>query len=73
MLTKQQEELIVVYNQALALYKNRKFKEAKTLFQKGLELVPEDGPSLLYIDRCNGYIEDPPGDDWDGVYVMKTK
>ena len=73
MLTKQQEELVKHYNDGLALYKDRKFREAKAKFEEGLKCVAEDGPCLLYIDRCNEYIEHPPGDDWDGVYVMKTK
>jgi len=73
MLTKQQEALLPLYNQGLALYKDRKFKEAKDLFEKALHILPDDGPSKLYIERCEGYINDPPGEDWDGVYVMKTK
>ena len=73
MITKEQEELISTYNEALALYKQRKWKEAKDLFKKGLKIVPEDGPSKLYVERCNEYLKRPPEDDWDGVFVMKTK
>ncbi len=73
MLTKQQEEVVALYNQGLTLYKARKFKEAREIFLKGLQILPEDGPSKLYVDRCDAYIKDPPGEDWDGVYVMKTK
>ncbi|HMU82614.1 MAG TPA: tetratricopeptide repeat protein [Leptospiraceae bacterium] len=73
MLTKQQEEVVALYNQGLGLYKARKFKEARETFLKGLQILPEDGPSKLYVERCDAYIKDPPGEDWDGVYVMKTK
>ena len=33
----------------------------------------KDNPSMILIDRCKVMKENPPGDDWDGVYVMTTK
>ena len=42
MLTKQQEEVVALYNQGLGLYKARKFKEARETFLKGLQILPED-------------------------------
>ena len=73
MITKEQEQLIDQYNASLGLYKQRKFEEARQGFLKALEIVPDDGPSKMYVDRCEEYINNPPGDDWDGVFVMKTK
>lgn len=67
------KELLVHYNQGLELYKQAKFAEAIPFFEKALKLVPEDGPSKMYIERCKEYIKNPPPKDWDGVYVMKTK
>lgn len=67
------QEVLDFYNKGLQLYKERKFKEAKSQFQKALEIEPEDGPSQLYIERCDDYIAEPPPEDWDGVYNMKTK
>lgn len=66
-------EMIEQYNKGLELYKQRKFKEAITYFEKALEIIPGDGPSKLYIERCKEYIANPPADDWDGVYVFTTK
>nr|WP_232369215.1 hypothetical protein [Leptospira abararensis] len=65
--------VLVHYNHALSLYKSRKFAEAKEEFKKGLAIHPQDGPTKLYIERCDDYIADPPPEDWDGVYNMKTK
>ena len=73
MISPEQEQLLESYNAALALYKQRRFKEAKAGFEKCLEFVPDDGPAKLYIERCETYIQHPPADDWDGVFVMKTK
>ena len=27
----------------------------------------------LYLDRTNYFDNNPPGDDWDGVFVFTTK
>lgn len=67
------QEVLDFYNKGLQLYKERKFKDAKLQFQKALEIEPDDGPSQLYIERCDDYIAEPPPEDWDGVYNMKTK
>jgi tetratricopeptide (TPR) repeat protein len=61
------------YNKGLELYKMRKFEEAIEYFEKALEIIPDDGPSALYIDRCKEFMENPPAEDWDGVYVFTTK
>jgi hypothetical protein len=50
-----------------------KFNEAKKNFAKALKIDPEDGPSKIYFQRCKHYMENPPSEDWDGVFVMKTK
>ncbi len=78
MVTENQKILIEKYNAALALYKQRKFKEALAGFEDAdkLEEVQAEGqinPSRTYIERCKEYIKNPPGDDWDGVFVMTTK
>ena len=73
MITPEMQELLKKYNLGLMLYKDRKFKEAKQSFQEALNIVPGDGPSKLYIDRCDAFIKEPPPADWDGVFIMKTK
>ena len=54
-------------------YKLMKFKEAQECFAKALSLDAEDGPSKVYYARCKHYLATPPPEDWDGVFVMKTK
>ena len=43
------------------------------LFNEVLKLVPDDSPSKVYIDRCNHYKKEPPEENWDGRFVLKTK
>ena len=73
MLSKEKEELLKHYNAGLNAYKQRKWDDAITAFGKALKLDPDDGPSELYLKRSQDYKEVPPSDDWDGVFVMKTK
>ena len=54
-------------------YKLMDFKKAMQCFAEALRLDPEDGPSKVYYLRSKHYIENPPAEDWDGVFVMSTK
>ncbi|MBU2643242.1 adenylate/guanylate cyclase domain-containing protein [bacterium] len=66
-------ELVPIYNKGLQLYKERNFKEAIPVFESALKLIAQDGPSLTYIERCQGFIENPPPIDWDGVFTHTQK
>lgn len=69
-----EEDLIVdVYTRGLNFYRQRRWYEAIKEFRKVLRHFPSDGPSIVYIKRCLDFIENPPPDDWDGVYEFKTK
>lgn len=73
MLDPTMESLLGHYNEGLSLYKSRKFSEARDKFRKALDLKENDGPSRVYLERCEHFIENPPPEDWDGVFVMTTK
>lgn len=49
------------------------FAGARKCFADALKIDPEDGPSQVYFARCKHYMENPPPEDWDGVFVMSTK
>lgn len=72
--SKVEEDLIVdVYTRGLNFYRQRRWYEAIKEFRKVLRLFPSDGPSIVYIKRCLDFIENPPPDDWEGIYEFKTK
>lgn len=73
MLTDEKKKVVELYNQGLELYRGREWKKSMDCFQKALEIDPKDGPSKLYLERCQIFIENPPPDDWDGVFTMTTK
>lgn len=72
-ISKEMEELLNLYNEGLKAYTERRWNDGILLFSKALEIKPDDGPSKTYLERCQNYLNNPPPDDWDGVYVMKTK
>ncbi|MFQ5602477.1 MAG: CHASE2 domain-containing protein [bacterium] len=69
-----EKELIIdVYSEALNYYKERKWYQALLQFKRILRYFPTDGPSRVYIKRCLDFMEQPPPDNWDGVYDFTTK
>jgi len=67
------KEAYQMFNEAINLYRSRNFHKALNIFKETYSLLKNDIPSSLYIDRCNELIKNPPEDNWDGVYIAKTK
>jgi adenylate cyclase len=61
------------YSSGLEAYKEKKWETGAREFQRAIDVRADDGPSQTYLKRCREYLESPPPDDWDGVYVMTTK
>lgn len=66
-------EMLKWFKEGYEHYHARQWKPGLDAFSKALDLNPTDEVSKLYIERCQGYIVSPPPDEWDGVFVMKTK
>ena len=73
MITDQKKKAVEIFAEGRKLYKLMKFGEAREAFARALEACPDDGPSKEYHARCTYYIDNPPPEDWDGVWVMQTK
>ena len=41
---------------------------AREAFESVLAVKSDDGPSLMYLERCWGFERNPPAEDWDGVW-----
>ena len=65
--------LINAYEAGLDCYERRDWVEAIGHFGRALELAPSDRPSRIFVDRCRYYSENPPPDDWNGVWIMEEK
>ena len=73
MITEEKKKVLEYFAEGRRFYKLKKFEDARDAFAKALNVDPEDGPAKVYFARCKHYIDNPPDEDWDGVFVMKTK
>ena len=58
--------------QALALYRKQAWDAAETIFSR----LHAHAPAMLYelyLARIAAFRANPPGEDWDGVFVATTK
>jgi len=62
-----------LYAEGLHLYRQQHWESAIEKFDAALNVSPDDGPSKEMRDRCAAYKIEPPSQDWDGSYTMKTK
>ena len=74
----QYKKILPAYHEALDLYKNQEWSKAIEAFKASDELEEMFGgrktnPSRIYIPRCEHYLENPPGEDWDGVWTLTSK
>lgn len=60
------------YFQGLELYRYKSFEAALDYFKRCAEKLG-DYPSKVYMNRCQYYLQNPPPEDWDGVFEMKSK
>ncbi len=65
-------EKMDLYFQAIDLYRQKSFEPALDYFKRSYEKLG-DYPSKVYMQRCEFYLKNPPNENWDGVFEMKTK
>jgi adenylate cyclase len=68
-----QKNLCTIFSSALDAFRRQSWNEAVAGFKESLKMQPEDGPSRFYLDGCEKYKRNPPGDTWDGVVRLATK
>jgi adenylate cyclase len=67
------ETRIARFEQARRLYRKRRWADAQHIFQSVLDRWPDDGPSVVYLKRCQDYLAEEPLPEWDGVFTMTHK
>jgi adenylate cyclase len=68
-----QKELIDAYHKGREYYLDRKFELAMAEFAKVQEIDKENKAANLHTERCLHFLEQPPADDWDGVWRLTEK
>lgn len=64
---------ISLFQEGVRRYRARDWAEAARCFYQVLDLRPQDGPSRLYISRCEALSTEPPPPGWDGAFDWGTK
>jgi adenylate cyclase len=72
------KKILPAYHEALDLYKNQEWKKAIEAFKASdalEDMFPgrKTNPSRIYIPRCEHFLDNPPGDNWDGVWTLTSK
>jgi adenylate cyclase len=68
----ERNDLVKRFEKVLDLFRRCEFAAASEGFAR---LAEESGDYLsqLYLQRCREFLQNPPPDGWDGVYVSKSK
>jgi adenylate cyclase len=65
-------EVFKRFAEGLQLYREQRWTEAASAFDRALQLDSDDGPSRVFADRCGYYRAHAP-EIWDGVHAMRFK
>ncbi|OUR99602.1 hypothetical protein A9Q84_00860 [Halobacteriovorax marinus] len=74
-------DLKETFEKGLEFYKNKQWDEAIKEFTTSIQFeknrypnkIPSINPSEVYIKRCHDFKENPPPEEWDGVYTLTAK
>lgn len=79
-LTAEARDCLATYEEGVARYLARDWSGAERIFQRSAEGEAEGkrnpggtNPSRVMLERCRELLSNPPGPQWDGVFVMKSK
>ena len=67
------EETLQAFEEGLRRYRDADWPTAIKLFETAHAANPADRVSEIYLERSSHYHANPPGDDWNGVWVLTEK
>jgi len=68
-----QKTLCDIFAKALSAYRKQSWEEAIMRFEEAIKIYGKDGPSTFYLELCEKYKEDPPGEMRDGLICITNK
>lgn len=75
-------DCVELFEHGTEAYLEQDWDRAIDLFEQSAKLEPnkpeenphiKTNPSIVYLERCKEMKKNPPGESWDGVYVMESK
>jgi adenylate cyclase len=67
------EETLGAFEEGLALYRAQDWAAAIERFEGVVRTDPHDQVAATYVARARHFMQYPPGQEWDGVWVMTAK
>lgn len=61
------------YHSGINAYRSKDWERGITEFRKALEIIPEDYPAKMYLNRCVELKANPPAEDWEFILSLTTK
>ncbi len=73
-ISEQKRQAIELYHTGRKQYLKRQFREAWNKFVTIVdELAPDDRAAKLLMERSQHFVNNPPPEDWDGVWTLTEK
>ena len=66
-------ELSEIFSAGLIAYRNQEWQTAAQLFTDCLACQPADEPSQVFLKRIAIFKENPPAQDWAGIWSLDSK
>jgi adenylate cyclase len=66
-------DVLQCYKSGLMHYRKQEWDKAAVALREALQMNPHDKLSQIYAERALYMKANPPGDDWNGVWVLKSK
>jgi len=66
-------DVVNQFRSGLTLYRRGEWNRGIAAFREALKLNPHDRLSMLYLERCKYLKQNPPGKDWQGIWVLTSK
>jgi len=73
MIAEARKKSLSLFAEGQKLYRKRDFVGALKFFKAAQQADETDKVPGVFVARCEELIENPPPDDWDGVFEMLTK
>jgi adenylate cyclase len=67
------KHMVRIFINGIKYYRQGQWTEAIQCFNYCIKIIPNDGPSRLYLERCTQYTKYPPEENWDGVSTLGSK
>ncbi|MBF0135695.1 MAG: PAS domain S-box protein [Magnetococcus sp. DMHC-1] len=64
------DKALEYFNSGMAAYNQRQWQQASEAFAQVIRIKSTDKPSVIYLQRCLGWMEKDPGQEWDGVTTL---